>query len=162
MFWYLPKISQEWHLSRLQELLSKVSIKLKKKNLFFTSQLCCHFLKFHFDCNLLLSLRCVLMSNSDFSFFIFLVSLILHCLVIKSCRTLLWPHGLELTRLLYPWDIPGKNTVMGGGWPFASLRGLPDPGIGPSLMRWQENSLPLSHQSKEIVFSDTIFPHYHI
>ena len=31
----------------------------------------------------------------------------------KSCLTLLWPHGLEPTRLLCPWDFPGKNTGVG-------------------------------------------------
>ena len=31
------------------------------------------------------------------------------CLVNKSCLTL-WPHGLQPTRLLCPWDSPGKNT----------------------------------------------------
>ena len=31
------------------------------------------------------------------------------CLVTKSCLTLLWPHGLEPTRVLYPWDFPGEN-----------------------------------------------------
>ena len=29
--------------------------------------------------------------------------------VAKSCPTLLWPHGLVPTRLLRPWDFPGKN-----------------------------------------------------
>ena len=28
------------------------------------------------------------------------------------CLTLLWPHGLQPTRLLCPWDFPGKNTGM--------------------------------------------------
>ena len=35
------------------------------------------------------------------------------CLVAKSCLTFLWPHGLWSTRLLCPWDLPGKNTEMG-------------------------------------------------
>ena len=34
------------------------------------------------------------------------------CLVAKSCSTL-WPHGLKPTRLLCPWDFPGKNTGVG-------------------------------------------------
>ena len=25
----------------------------------------------------------------------------------------LWPHGLQPTRLLHPWDLPGKNTRVG-------------------------------------------------
>ena len=41
------------------------------------------------------------------------------CLVTRSCPTLFWP-----TRLLYPWDSPGKNTgvgshslLQGSSWP---------------------------------------------
>ena len=35
------------------------------------------------------------------------------CLVAKSCPTLLWPHGLQSSRLLRPWDSPGKDTGVG-------------------------------------------------
>ena len=35
------------------------------------------------------------------------------CSVAKSCLTLLQPHGLYSTRLLCPWDSPGKNTGVG-------------------------------------------------
>ena len=55
----------------------------------------------------------------------------------------LQPHGLQSTRLLSPWDSPGKNT--GGGCP--SPGDLPDPGIEPmslSLLHWQVSSLPLA------------------
>ena len=34
------------------------------------------------------------------------------CLAAKSCPTLLQPYGLQPTRLLCPWDLPGKNTGM--------------------------------------------------
>ena len=32
------------------------------------------------------------------------------CLVAKSRLTLLRPHGLKPSRLLYPWNFPGKNS----------------------------------------------------
>ena len=35
------------------------------------------------------------------------------CLGTKSCLILLWPHGLQPTRLLCPWDFPGKKTGVG-------------------------------------------------
>ena len=35
------------------------------------------------------------------------------CLVAKLCLTLLGPQGLQPTRLLCPWDFPGKNTGVG-------------------------------------------------
>ena len=44
-----------------------------------------------------------------------------------SCVRLLWPHGLLPTRLLCPWDFPGKNK-----WsrlPFVFPGDLPNPGI---------------------------------
>ena len=34
-------------------------------------------------------------------------------LVAQLCPTLLQPHGLQPTRLLCPWDSPGKNTGVG-------------------------------------------------
>ena len=40
------------------------------------------------------------------------------------CVRLLQPHGLEPTKLLCPWDSPGKNT----GLPCPPPGDLPDPG----------------------------------
>ena len=40
-----------------------------------------------------------------------------------------WLHGLQPTRLLCPWDSPGKNTEK--GLPFPPLGDLPDPEIKP-------------------------------
>ena len=58
----------------------------------------------------------------------------------------LQPHGLWLTRLLCPWDSPGKNTGVGC---HALLREiLPYPGIElMSLISpaWQADSVQLSH-----------------
>ena len=52
------------------------------------------------------------------------------CSVILVMSDSLQPHGLELTRLLCPWDSPGKNIGVDGvlvppPWD------LPDPGIKP-------------------------------
>ena len=35
------------------------------------------------------------------------------CLVAKLCWTLSWHHGPQPTKLLCPWDSPGKNTGVG-------------------------------------------------
>ena len=58
----------------------------------------------------------------------------------------LWPHGLEPTRLLSPWDFPGKNTGVGCHlllqWIFPTV------GSNPCLLHllhWQEKCLPLCH-----------------
>ena len=66
------------------------------------------------------------------------------CLVAKSCPTLLRPYGLwSTTRLLCPWDFPGKNT--GVGCHFLLQRIFP---IQGSNRHWQADSLPLSHKGK--------------
>ena len=46
-----------------------------------------------------------------------------------SCVELFVTHGLQLTRLLCPWNSPGKNT--GVGCHFLLQRNLPNPGIEP-------------------------------
>ena len=52
----------------------------------------------------------------------------------------LQPHGLQPTRLLHPWDSPGKNAGVGS---HALLQGnLPDPGIKPWSPAMQADSLP--------------------
>ena len=56
----------------------------------------------------------------------------------------LQPHGLQPTRLLYPWDSPVKNTSVGCHF---LLQGIfPTQGSNPCLLHWQVDSLPLSHQ----------------
>ena len=56
-------------------------------------------------------------------------------------------------RLLCPWDFPGKNTGVGCHF---LLQGIfPTWGSNPSLLYWQADSLPLSHQGSQ--FSPTYF-----
>ena len=55
----------------------------------------------------------------------------------------LQPHGMEPTRLICPWDFPGKNTGVGCHF---LLQGIfPTLGSNPHLLRHQVGSLPLSH-----------------
>ena len=58
------------------------------------------------------------------------------CLVSRLCLTCLWPCELYLTRLLCPWDIPGK--IIGMACHFL-LQGL-----FPCLLHWQADSIVLS------------------
>ena len=58
----------------------------------------------------------------------------------------LQPHGLKPTRLLCPWDFPGKN--IGVGCHFLLQGIFPTQGSNPHplhLLHWQEYSLPLHH-----------------
>ena len=66
------------------------------------------------------------------------------CLVSKSCLTLLRTHGLQPSRLLCPWDFPGKNTGVGC---HCLLQGIfLTQGLNLCLLHWQADSLPMSHQ----------------
>ena len=71
------------------------------------------------------------------------------CLVAKSCPTLWQLHGLELARLLCPWDFPGKNTGVGCHFVFQGIflfpGDLPDSEVKPVFPVWQADSLLLSH-----------------
>ena len=65
-----------------------------------------------------------------------------YCLVAQSCLTL-QSHGLQSTRLLCPWDFPGKNAGVGCHF---LLQGIfPTPGSNLHLLLWQADSLLLSH-----------------
>ena len=68
------------------------------------------------------------------------------CSVIELCPTptLLRSPGLWPTRLLHPWDFPGKNTGVGCHFLLQGI--LPTHGLNPCLLHWQADSLPLSHQ----------------
>ena len=56
------------------------------------------------------------------------------------------PHGLQPTRVLCPWDFPGR-VLTGTGCHFPLLQGIsPTQGSNPHLLHllyWQEDSLPL-------------------
>ena len=54
------------------------------------------------------------------------------------------PHTLESSRLLCPWDSPGKNTGMGRHSLLQRIFLIQ--GLNPSLLHWQAGSSPLSQQ----------------
>ena len=54
------------------------------------------------------------------------------------------PQGLQPTRLLCPWDFPGKNT--GVGCYFLPQRIFPSQGSNPGLPHCRQTLDPLSHQ----------------
>ena len=66
-----------------------------------------------------------------------------HAKSLQSCPTLR-PFGTQPTRLLCPWDSPGKNTK---GSCHALLQGIfPTQGLNPCLLgplHWQAGTLPL-------------------
>ena len=75
---------------------------------------------------------------------IILFVVVIIVLVPKSCPTPLWSHGPELSRLLCPWDSPGKTTSVGCHF---LLQGIfLTQGSNPHLLHWQLDSLPLSDQ----------------
>ena len=73
----------------------------------------------------------------------------------------LQPHGLSLTRLLCPWDSPGKNTGVGC---HALLQGIfPTQGSNLGLPHGRQILYYLSHQGSvqfsHSVMSDSLRPH---
>ena len=69
--------------------------------------------------------------------------------MLLSCIWLLRPHGLKPTRLLCPWDFPGKN--MGVGCHFLLQGIFLTQGLNPHvlyLMHWQTDSLLLEQFGK--------------
>ena len=71
------------------------------------------------------------------------------CACMGTCSVVsdpLRPHGLQLARLLSPWNFPGKN--IGVGCHFLLQETFPTKGSNPWLLRllhWQADSLALNH-----------------
>ena len=69
---------------------------------------------------------------------------------------LLWPHGLELSKLLCPWDFPGKNTGVGCHFLLPGI--FLTQGLNPCLLhcRWtsalQADVLLLNHQRSPFIW----------
>ena len=61
-------------------------------------------------------------------------------LVTQLCLNSLRPYGLKPTRLLCPWNSPGKNTGV-GCLSLPSPGDVPNPGIEPESPALQANSL---------------------
>ena len=71
--------------------------------------------------------------------------------VVQLCLTLLQPHVLWSTRLLCPWNFPGKNTGVVCHFIFQGI--FPTQGSNPCLLcllHWQVDSLPLRHQGSHM------------
>ena len=67
-------------------------------------------------------------------------------LLAKWCPILLQPHGQQPTRVLCPWNSPGKNTGVSS---YSLLQGIfPTQGSNLPLLLWQMDSLPLRHQGR--------------
>ena len=59
-----------------------------------------------------------------------------------------WPHGLQPTRLLHPWDFPGKNTGVGC---HCLLQGIfLTQRLNPGLPHCRQMPYPLKHQRRHL------------
>ena len=68
------------------------------------------------------------------------------CVSHSAMSNSLQPHRLQPTRLLCPWDSPGKNIGMGCHFFLQAI--FPTQGSNPhllSLLHWKMDSFPLSH-----------------
>ena len=73
------------------------------------------------------------------------LSIACHCLVAKSCSTLLWAHGLSVA-LQAPLSMEFSRQEYWSVLPFLPSGDLPDPEMEPSSPALQAGSLLLSHQ----------------
>ena len=99
----------------------------------------------------------ILWTRGRIMFSILACSWVLSCLVSASVQ----PHGLQPSRLLCPWNFPGKNTRVGCHF---LLQGIfPTQGSNPLLpcsLHWKADSLPLSHLGSPFYFyCSFIYPH---
>ena len=70
--------------------------------------------------------------------------------LLQLCLTLCYLRGA--TRILHPWDSPGKNTGVG-----CLLQGIfPTQGSNLCLLHWQADSLPLTLNSFQQHLSDNV------
>ena len=74
-----------------------------------------------------------------------LITLCMHAKSLQSCPTLYDPMD---TRLLCPWDSPGRNTGVGCHFPFQGI--FPTQGSNLHLLHWQVDSIPLVPPGKPI------------
>ena len=65
----------------------------------------------------------------------------------------LWPHGLYPTKLLCPWDFPGKNSEVGCHFFFQGI--FPTQGSNLHLLHWQMGSLLLQLPRKSLLGRET-------
>ena len=82
---------------------------------------------------------------------------VLICKVKWSCSVMsdsLRPHGLWPTRLLCPWNFPGKNTGVGCHFLLQGI--LPTQGSNPGLLHCRQTLYHLSHQGSHssLIISD--------
>ena len=83
--------------------------------------------------------------------------MVFSCSVVSSSLRL---HGLQPSRLLCPWDFPGKNTGVGCHF---LLQGIfATQGSSWGILHWQVDSLPLSYQGNHPpqLFGHTLGPGY--
>ena len=89
----------------------------------------------------MLSSSYLLISSIDEALFLdFTQAWTVDCVSSSVMSNSLRPHGLQLARLICPWNSPGKNTE--NGLPFPSPEELPNPGIEPWSSASQADSLP--------------------
>ena len=71
------------------------------------------------------------------------------CVHTQSCLTLCDPMDCKPTRLLCPWDFPGKNT--GVGCHFLLQEIFPTQGLNPGLLHCRQTLYHLSHQGGIVI-----------
>ena len=94
---------------------------------------------------------CSCIKNCDFGIKVDIDQWAVSKSVSVSCSVVpdsLWPHGLQPTRLLCPWDFPGKDTEVGCHF---LLQGIfPTQGPNPGLLHCRQILYQLSYKGSPI------------
>ena len=97
------------------------------------------------------------MGNLWTCYFLFVCSCLNVCPVTPSLSDSLQPHGLQPTRLLCPWDFPGKNIRV--GCHFLLWRIFPTQILNSHLLcllHWQASPSPLAAPGKPLSLCTTM------
>ena len=82
-----------------------------------------------------------------------ILMLLLFACSVMSMSDVLWPNGLRPTRPLCPWDFPGENAGVGCHFLLKGISLVQK--LNPSLLHWQADSFPVSHQGNPYMYTHT-------
>ena len=102
---------------------------------------------FGFSCKVVQKTWTNILADPNLQYFLIITALHTCLHACSSSHVWLWPNGLQPTRLLYPWNFPGKKYQ--SEFPFPTPGDLPGSEVRPSASAaspaWQAVSLPLLH-----------------
>ena len=94
------------------------------------------------------------MFNPSLAYFLYSIERKWSCSVVSNS---FWPHGLEPTRFLCPWDFPGKSTGVGCHFLLQAI--FPTQGSNLGLPHCRQSFYHLSHQGSWLCSIENVLIH---